>query len=258
MTEPSVGAVSFADQAWAALEVGPPEPIDRFDPGTLSSLPDPAQRFLEAAIPAGTPLARAVELEMEGHIKLVGHWFPFTARQILRAGVGFVWAPVVGGRVVRFVGADALGAEGAQMEFRLHGRIPIVRARGADVARSAAGRLAAETVAWLPQALAPQAGASWAEGDEHHCTVTLPGPSGLTEVEVRIDPVGQLRSLRVMRWNNSLQPPAEAPFGGAISTVHVANGVHIAGRGVVGWDWDARREHGSEFFGYTITDARFL
>ena len=98
---------------------------------------------------------------MRGEIRLAGRWLPFTAEQLLRASTGFVWAPIVGGRLIRFAGADALGPDGARIEFRLHGRIPIVRGSGADIARSANGRLAAETVAWLPAALTPQAGARW-------------------------------------------------------------------------------------------------
>lgn len=248
----------FADQTWTALETGSAQSLDRFDPASLEGLPAPARRFLTAALPVGALLPRAVELEMEGRIKLVGHWFPFTARQILRAGVGFVWTPVVGGRVIRFVGADALGPEGARLEFRLHGRIPVVRAEGPDIARSAAGRLAAETVAWLPQALTPQAGAIWTEGHGHHCTVTLPGPDGPVDVRLQIDDDGRLSELQLSRWNDSLKPPAAAPFGGAVTEAFVADGVSIAGVGTVGWDWGTQQQEDGEFFRYTITGARFI
>lgn len=60
---------------------------------------------------------------------LVGsRWMPFAADQVLRAGVGFVRKPIVGGHVVRFVGADILGPDGARKEFRLHGLIPVATA----------------------------------------------------------------------------------------------------------------------------------
>jgi len=155
-----------------------------FDPSTLDGLPAPAQRFLASAIADGAPLPRSVQLEMTGRIKL-GVWLPFTARQILVAGQGFVWQPIVGGRIVRFVGADALGPDGARMEFRLHGRIPVVNASGPDTDRSAAGRLAAETVAWLPQALTPQAGASWRPIDDGRATVILTGPGGPVDAQTK-------------------------------------------------------------------------
>ena len=101
---------AFAELTWATLAAEPAaEPLG-FDPTTLRGLPSPAQRFLARALPAGVRLSSRVELDMEGEIKLGGRWFGFTAEQILRAGVGFVWAPVVGGRLWRFVGADALAS----------------------------------------------------------------------------------------------------------------------------------------------------
>ncbi|MFA9565268.1 MAG: DUF6544 family protein [Acidimicrobiales bacterium] len=66
------------------------------------------------------------------------------------------------------------------MEFRLHGLVPVAQASGPDVARSAAGRLAAETVAWVPQALTPQAGAV----DDEHAVVKSDFAGETVDVEV--------------------------------------------------------------------------
>jgi hypothetical protein len=231
--------------------------VDRFDPDTLAGLPEPAQRLLGAALPAGTPLVGAVELEMRGRIKLVRPWFDFGARQLLVAGVGFVWAPVVGGRLVRFVGADELGPDGARMEFRLHGRLPVVRASGPDVERSAAGRLAAETVAWLPQALAPQSGATWRPRSDDRATVTLAGPSGPIDVDVTVDRTGRLTELGLQRWNDSSSPPAPEPFGGVVSETVEASGVRVAGEGAVGWQYGTPSAAEAVFFRYRITRAEF-
>ncbi len=165
--------VEFADATWAELASPTTTTPPRFDPATLSDLPAPAQRYLRGVLPDGVGLSSVVRLSMAGEIKLGGRWLPFSARQILRAGTGFVWAPVVGGRLLRFVGADALGVKGARLEFRLHGLIPVVRSSGPDVRRSAEGRLAAETVVWLPQALAPQSGARWRGIDDQRAVVSL-------------------------------------------------------------------------------------
>jgi hypothetical protein len=110
MTERATG---FAEATWSVLEHDAGGSTATFDPSTLDALPEPARRFLRAAIPAGAPLATGVVLEMAGEIRLMKRWFPFTARQILRAHVGFVWQPVVGGRLLRFVGADILGPAGS-------------------------------------------------------------------------------------------------------------------------------------------------
>jgi hypothetical protein len=245
---------------WRSLEAVAGEPgaaAPCFDPATLTDLPGPARRLLGAALPPDTPLVRAVELEMRGRIRLGRPWFDFRARQLLVGGVGFVWAPVVGGRIVRFVGADELGPDGARMEFRFHGRIPVVRASGPDTERSAAGRLAAETVAWLPQALTPQAGATWRPLDGDRATVTLAGPSGPIDVDVSVDEDGRITEIGLLRWNDSSSPPAAEPFGGAVTETVEADGVHLAGAGAVGWRHGTPDAADAVFFRYRLTRATF-
>ncbi len=252
-------ATTFAETTRASLAVPRPQRSQHFDPSSLDELPDPARRMLSRAIPAGAPLATAIELTMSGEIRLGPRWFPFTADQILRAGVGFVWRPIVGGHFIRFVGADVLGPDGAQVDFRFHGRVPVVRASGPDVDRSARGRLAAETVAWLPQALTPQLGARWAAIDDRRAVVTIDAAGQPTDVEVTVDAEGQLLSLTLQRWRDSTTPRADAPFGGAVEgLLSTDDGVAIVSRGTVGWDWGTAEQADGEFFRYTIDSARFL
>lgn len=248
----------FAAETWAALATAPTGANQHFDPASLDGLPAPARRYLASALPRGAPLSSRVELGMEGEIKLGGRWLRFTAEQILRAEVGFVWAPVVGGRILRFVGADALGPDGARIEFRFQGRVPVAKGRGADVRRSAQGRLAAETVAWLPQALTPQAGARWVGVDDHRSVVTINAAGDDIDIEVAVDDDGHLRSLGLQRWNDSAKPPGYAPFGGTVDSAHVTeDGVRIAGSGAVGWEWQTPRQSDGVFFRYRITAANF-
>lgn len=252
--------VAFADTARATLaSMLDPGPDLVFDPGTLDDLPAPARRLLNRALPPGVPLSSAVELTMEGEIKLGGRWLPFTADQILRAGVGFVWAPTVGRRILRFTGADVLGPDGARIEFRLHGRIPVVRGSGPDIERSAAGRLAAETVAWLPQALTPQAGATWSGTDDEQATVTIDAAGQRVDVNLAVDDDGQLTWLALQRWRDSAKPPRYAAFGGSVDGFHTTDtGVIIARSGVVGWDWGTPEQAAGEFFHYAVKSARFV
>jgi len=245
-----------AGSTWATLEASCRRSPERFATSTLNVLPEPAQRFLTAAVPDGAPLHNAVELEMQGRIKL-GPWLRFTARQLLVAGAGFVWAPTVGPRLLRIVGADTLGPDGGRLDFRLYGRIPVAVGTGADVDRSAAGRLAAETVAWLPQALTPQAGAGWQPIDDHRATVTLPGPDGPTDVDITVDERGNLIGIELQRWNDRTKPPSYTAFGGFVTACLDQAGTRIAGSGTVGWD-HTRRADGNAFFEYTVTRARFL
>jgi hypothetical protein len=144
------------------------------------------------------------------------------------------------------------------MEFRLHGRIPIVRADGPDIERSAAGRLAAETVVWLPQGVTPQAGAVWRAVDADRAAVAVAVPSGTIDVEVTVDRAGRVTEIGLERWNGSATPPAPAPFGGTVTATRSFEAVTIAERGTVGWDWHTATQADGEFFRYSIVSARFL
>lgn len=249
---------SFAETTWRELEAVAGAETDLFDRSTLKDLPPPAQRFLAAALPEHTPLHRVVRLGMDGEIKLGGRWLAFTARQILRAGVGFVWSPAIGGRFLRFTGTDALGPGGARIEFRLHGLIPVVKDSGPDVAHSAAGRLGVETAAWLPHALTPQAGARWEAIDDTRSAVTIDVADRPVRIEVAIDADGRMQWLGLARWRDSAKPPGYAPFGGTVdSALEVAGGVKIAGSGTVGWDWHTPNEPDGVFFRYRINFADF-
>lgn len=249
---------AFAAEAWASLATDVGAAAPGFDPATLRGLPAAARRFLAAALPDGVALSSTVQLGMDGQIKLAGRWLEFTAEQILRAGVGFVWAPVVGGSILRFVGADVLTPDDARMEFRLGGRIPVVRATGPDVRRSGQGRLAAETVAWLPQVLTPQMGARWTAVNDDRAIVTVTAAGDAVDVEVTVDETGRLCCLGLQRWNSSAKPPEKEPFGGSVGLIHTApNGVRIAGSGAVGWGWRTSHERDDEFFRYRITTAAF-
>lgn len=224
------------ERSWNALAAEADTTPEVFDPATVNGLPTPAARWLNRAIPAGAPLHRVVELDMTGRIRLGNRWLPFTAKQILRAEVGFVWEAVVGGRLLRFVGADLLGPDGARMEFRLHRVVPVARASGPDTARSAAGRLAAETVAWLPAGVTPQLGATWTPLDEHRAVAAIATPGGPVDVTVTVGDDGRLSAITLQRWNDAARPPALQAFGADITAEAItSDGVRIAAGGSVGW-----------------------
>ena len=194
---------------------------------------------------------------MEGEIRLGARWVAFRAEQVLRAGVGFSWQVEVGRAPLGFVGADLLGPAVARMDIRLAGLVPVVRASGDDYARSAAGRLAGETVLWVPQALAPTAGARWHPVDDHRATVVLDGPSGAIPVEVTVAEDGRLESVAFQRWQDSVDPPAPTSFGGPVHDELVTrDGVRIARSGSGGWHWGEVGSEDGEFFRYRITDVR--
>jgi hypothetical protein len=228
-----------------------------FHPDETAGLPEPAQRFLNGALSSGVELASMVQLDMEGEIKLKG-WIPFRARQVLRAKEGFVWEANGGKPPLIFKGGDTYWEGAGSLDFRMWGTIPVARAVGPDIDRSSAGRLAAETVAWLPQALTPQLGASWTPIDAHMATVTLPVRDTTVDVTITVDREGGLRELVLQRWGCPDPGVFDLhTFGGAFDDYITFDGVTVPTAGRVGWWWGTEEQSEGEFFRYRITDARF-
>ena len=161
-----------ARRAWSELMLHGGD--ERFEAGTVAELPEPARRYLLRAIEPGTPLARSVELTMSGQLVLDPERPPLAmqAEQILAPPAGFVWRARVASGGMRIRGFDLYaGGEGA-MRWQLWGLVPVVRARGRDVDRSAAGRLAMEAIL-MPAALVPGRGVTWEAVDENRARFVM-------------------------------------------------------------------------------------
>lgn len=243
---------------WRCLAAAPPAPAGVFHPADVDGLPAPARRLLCHALAPGVPLASSVVLEMTGEIRLGARWLPFHARQVLAAGRGFVWAARVGRPPMVVTGADSLIDGRGHLGFRLWGLLPVARASGPDIDRSTVGRLAAETVVWLPQALTPAAGATWTAVDDTHATVRVPAGEAAVDVTVSVDPAGRLRALQLHRWGSpDGAAPGRYPFGGDVDAEATFDGVTMASAGRVGWWWGTPRRDDGVFFRYRIIHAGY-
>lgn len=211
--------------------------------------------MLDRYAPSGQPPTNATEIVMEGEIKL-NRWFPFEARQILHPTDGFVWNATVGRWWLRFRGGDWYWHGRGSLEFKLAGRIPVVRASGSDVDRSAAGRLAIESVVWAPSVLLPGAGAVWRAGGDETATVTRSIGGEDHDVEVTVDHDGLIREVCSLRWGNPDGEYQRVPFGGSVSRTSTFGDITLASEGTVGWWWGTDRQAEGEFFRYRILDAR--
>jgi hypothetical protein len=134
---------------------------------------------------------------MNGTIR-IGRWLPFEAREVLTPLRGFVWSARAAGV---FTGSDRyVDGEGAA-DWRLARLLPVMRASGADVSRSAAGRAGAEAV-WLPTALLPRYGVRWtAEGcariSARYRVGTVP-----IQLRIRLDEAARPTSFVFDRWGD--------------------------------------------------------
>jgi hypothetical protein len=205
-----IAAERSLEAAWDGGAAGPD--AARFEPEMVAGLPGPARRLLLHAIAPGTPLATSVELAMAGTIRLRpgADPLPMRAEQVIRLGRGFVWKARVGDGPVRIRGYDRFYDEVGEMRWWLLGVVPVVSEAGADFDRSAAGRLAAETVLLVPSLLLPVAGAEWEAVDLRSARVRLPWTGETEPVHVEVDDVGRLVRLSLRRWNGD---PAHGAVG---------------------------------------------
>jgi hypothetical protein len=238
---------------WARLAAAQ-APSGRFAAGLVDGLPDPARRWLASAIAPGTPLWTSVQLTMRGQIK-IGAWRPFTARQVL-APAGFVWSATARVAGLPVTGFDRYGSDTGEMRWRVLGLLPVMSATGADVTRSAAGRLAGELTCWLPTAFAA---ASWAAGPEPDTAVATWRVGGESvAVRVRVGTDGGLRELLLQRWGDpDGQGFGRHPFGVAIEAERSFGGVTVPSVIRAGWSWGTDRQDAGEFFRAEITSAAF-
>jgi hypothetical protein len=232
----------------------PAGPLPAFDPAMLAGLPEPARRWLGHAIAPGTPLWRSVELSMRGQIRL-GRWRSFTARQVLAPPDGYIWAAATRVAGLPVTGFDRLSSGTGQMSWRLLGLFPVVAASGADVTRSACGRLAGE-ITLLPTAFHR---ASWLRGERPGTAVASLRFGTYTEsAELSVGDNGRLLEVRVDRWGNPDGAPfGRHPFGVSVEAESQFGGITIPSVLRAGWWWGTERQDAGEFFRAQITSAVF-
>ncbi|MGY1770909.1 DUF6544 family protein [Blastococcus sp. SYSU D00813] len=238
---------------WQRL-AGGHRPAEVFDPALVAGLPAAARRWLTHAVAPGTPLWPSVVLDMRGEIRL-GAWRPFTATQVLAPPNGFVWAATARFAGLRVAGFDRYSSGSGQMDWRLGGVVPVMRASGPDVTRSAAGRLAGEA------ALAPTTalGAAWTAGADDGSAVARWRIGDQDEsAEFTVGPDGRLVGVVMQRWGDpGGEPFGRYPFGVAIEAEETFSGVTIGSSLRAGWWWGTDRQAEGEFFRARITGVRF-
>lgn len=224
--------------------------------GGPGELPAAAGRWLAHATPAGSPPRSVAELRMEGEIRLGGRWHPFTARQVIAPGRGFVWAARARVGRLPVTGFDRYtGDGGGEMRWRLLGLVPVMGSTGPDTTRSAAGRLAAESVFVPPACTA----VPWSEGPDDDTAVMSWDLHGEPEqVQLRVGRDGRLLEVTVPRWGD---PDGAGfgrhPFGVTVEEEAELGGLRVPGVLRAGWWWGTDRQDEGEFFRARVTSADF-
>ena len=240
------------DSFWSSA----PPPQGTFDPNRLSDHPAPARRYLTHALRPGTPLAQAVRLSMHGTIKL-GAWRSFEAEEVIRWDRGMIWRATVRMMGLPVHGADRLVDGVGTQRWKLLGLIPVMTADGSDIARSTAGRMAAEAV-WLPTVLAGD-DVAWTAVDAHRVRAAFTVQGEPAELTLTVDDDGQLEAITLPRWGNPGEGPfREEAFGGFAEAEQSVGGVTIPTQLCIGWYPGTDRFHTEgEFFRATVDDVAF-
>jgi hypothetical protein len=239
-----------------ALEGGTPgEP---FTETMVEGLPLTARRYLLHSIKPGTPLASSVHLKMRGTIRLKPGttWMPMQAEQVISVPRGYVWKATADNGLLRMSGGDYYFQGDARVRFWLWGMIPVANSGGPDVARSAAGRLAVESVLF-PTALLPQNGARWEPVDDQSATVLVKVGNEVIPLTLSIGAQGEARQVRTRRWGDSTEDGSFGyiPFGGELSKERTFGGYTIPSKLSVLW-WPGTVKQ-FEFFRADIEEAEF-
>ncbi|MFB6277600.1 MAG: DUF6544 family protein [Halothece sp.] len=248
-------------QLW---ETVPPAEI-QFRPHQFIALPETAQRYLQSAIAFGkwrshiapeTPLATAVRLRMHGEIKLK-NWCPFTAEQIIRFPEGFIWKARVWMRGLPISGFDRALAGEAAMQWKVLGILPIIRESGADIGRSALGRMQGELM-WLPSAFC-DASVTWTPFNTSQVQAHVRLQGETTPLTLKVNEQGALETIKFPRWGN---PDSKGyrylNFGGIIEAQRTFQGYTIPTQIRGGWHFDGESfAQAGEFFRATIDEARY-
>lgn len=193
---------------------------------------------------------------MHGNIKL-RRWFPFTGEQVILWDRGMIWSATVWMHRMPIRGSDRLVDGQGALRWRLFGIIPVMTASGPDITRSAAGRVAGESV-WLPSVLRSDQ-VSWTAADASRPRVTVKAGGLATDVALAIDAQGRLESIKFSRWGNPDGGDfGYTEFGGVVEEENSFGRYTIPTRLRIGWYFGTDRfGRDGEFFRVTIDEARY-
>ncbi|HZP73698.1 MAG TPA: DUF6544 family protein [Gaiellaceae bacterium] len=201
------------------------------------AVPERVRRYLERNL-ATDAAPQRVRLRQVGEMQLKpGRWLSFTAEQeVTIPRVAFCWraqfrlAPCISLHVDDWYRDERGGLDG-----RLRGRLPVMRARGGDVARAEAMRYLAE-LPWAPQAMARNDALTWHERDAQTVEVATSVGGTPASVLLTFDAAGDIvaasSSARPRRVGKQI---VETPFTGVYRDYEELAGVRMPTRAEVSW-----------------------
>jgi hypothetical protein len=239
------------DELWESA----PTSEQTFNPASLAHLPEVTRRYLEHAIAPGAKLASAVRLWMHGEIKLGKKWHHFKGEEVICWNRGMIWRATTWMQGLPIWGADKVVDGVSEVQWKMLGLFTVMKASGADVTRSGAGRMQGESV-WLPSVLC-NPNIVWTEMDGAHVRANFTALGEQAELVLGVDRAGGLERVKFLRWGNPEGGEHHyVDFGGVVEAEQTFGDYTIPTRLRLGWFFDsARFESEGEFFRCSIDNA---
>jgi len=222
-----------------------PENIDRQE--LLKTYPEPVSRYLRYHLPDGIPRSTFSVTPMKGIIKLV-NWAQFKSVLYTNPFKGFLWTATVKMGILPVKGFDYFLENQGAMQWSLFNFIPVNKADGPDVTRSAEGRAMLEALFTPLLLIHPDV--FWEVISENEITVNWKLHQENNPVHLIIDDKGSLQKAFAQRWGNPGDSKIWAyhNFGVNVETEAKRKGIVIPTKGNAGW-WFGQKEYDDgEFF----------
>nr|WP_218160442.1 DUF6544 family protein [Amycolatopsis marina] len=180
---------------------------------------------------------------------------PFRATETIHAGRSYRVTAHARRGPLRAKIEDTYDAGRARSRVRVLGIIPVRSQDGADLVRSARGRLVVEST-WLPSAYLPAYGTRWSAGDDGE-NITVPIDGEDIEAVLHLGAEGELVELRLLRWSNLTEDGRYGwvPFSAKVHAHRSFDGYTIPSDIRASWATGTEREF--EFFHATVEHAQF-
>jgi hypothetical protein len=226
-----------------------PEDIDRME--LLKTYPEPVSRYLRYHLPEGIPESTFSVTPMKGIIKQV-NWAQFKSVLYANPFKGFLWDATVKLGILPIKGYDYFLDNQGAMQWTLFSFIPVNKAEGLDITRSAEGRAMLEALFTPHLLIHPKV--KWEVISENEITLSWELYQENKPVHLILGDDGSLKKAFTERWGNPGDSKTWAyhSFGVNVELEVKRKGIVIPAKGNAGW-WFGQKEYDDgEFFRFEV------
>jgi hypothetical protein len=205
-----------------------------------TGLPPLVRGYLERALPPGAEIPRQVRVSQVGEMRQEpgGRWLRFSAvEDFAVAEIAYSWRarfriiPLVRLHVV-----DSYNGDEGRLEARLFGLVPVMRARGPDLAEGEAMRYLAE-LPWAPHAMLANSSLEWRAVDARSVEVAARVGAERAAVHLEFDDDGDVAgSFTDARPRTEGKSVVRRPWRGVFGDYGVFGGVRVPTSAEVRWE----------------------